>query len=340
MSTNVEQLVEQYITTHANAEAKRQTQVQAELDAAVREFDELCRVWIGDLWSVLQPGDIKVSTDSSYGPRFWLPVVFEGIEGSLFFAVSPFFDRSNLTFKGVKKIALIQEHGNAVPISDEDWGRVFADVRAQKVEDQARAERKVQDDRERDIQRYENWISFSITLQDAEEYAAEAEIKYPGVAWRSLAEKRLAEFIQAENEVRQETEAREQIEREYAEHKRAMQDRAARLWFPFTVWKISFVARTPLFESEEEPFYVDHAYCLEPEPDAEVWWKTVYHGEIHLSRFPNLLRLDEIEITDPEMSEAKHVCAGEWEYGVQVRIPPPGAARIQNADVPIVLVEA
>jgi hypothetical protein len=340
MPTNVDQLVEQYITTHANAEAKRQAQAQAELDAAEGEFLELCRVWIGDLWDVLQPGTIKVSTDSSYGPRFFLPVSFEGVDGELFFAISSFFDRANLKFKGVKNIELKQEHDKAVPISDEEWGRVFAEVRTRIVEDRAAAERNAMAERERDIRGYQSNISYSSTIADANQYADEAEAKYPSVAWRALVEKRLAEFIQAENEVRRETEEREREEHEHAEHKRAMQEHAALVWFPFTVWKISFVARTSEIEDGEEPFYVDNAYCLEPEPDADGWWKTVYRGVVRFSKFPNMLRLDQIEITDPEMAEASNVCTGEWDYGVQVRIPPPGALHIEDTNVTIALVEA
>jgi len=330
MSTNnVNQLVEQYITTHASADARRQALSQEELDAAHQaEFLSLCRVWIGDdLWDVLRPGEIRIATDSSYGPRFWLPVSFEGCEGDLFYAVSGYFDRPNLKFKDVKKVELKP----GTPISDDEWGRVFSDVRAHIVAEKATAERKAQYEREHDIRRYEREITYSDTIAEANATADEAEAKYPGVAWRALVEKRLAVFIQAENDARREQAEHEREEREYDEHKRAMQERAASVWFPFVVWKISFVARMPEIEDGEETFYVDHAYCLEPEPDAEGWWRTAYRGVVRLSRFPSVLRIDEIEITDPTMGEAVDTCAGEWDYGVQVRIPPPGAVRFVEA---------
>lgn len=324
-----QQLVKEYMEMCAGIEAANEAYRMERVHQAVPAFEENCRVWLGDLWEEFHPEDIELKWDSGEYHYYWmnLPVTWEGIEGHIYSG-----DCSNnyrggtprqpdLVFfiedgrgqkrqfnldlpaahpaKAQKLDYAYQASGMPDPLK---LGKFLFEALNERNIAQKAAEEYKQSHRNNMLNQWINgFYSNNLNTEDqVKARLARALEAFPEEEsrLRKAAADRLSQ-LEAEAKATAEFEARQlAIDAE----KERLIAQATASFRPVTFYRVEYAGRVRDEEGSEIGLF--SVYTTSPTPEADGWYREIYHGEIKKVLIPNVAKVEEIHAAD--LSQVPH----------------------------------
>jgi hypothetical protein len=284
---------------------------------------ENCQIWLGDLWKEFNPDGPVLRWDSEVY-SMTLPISWNGVKGIVFSgwlghgSHRPYSGQSVFIKFEIERCytpgynnpknwkasldlpcgEIVEEVGvrmaEAKPVDQLGMGRLLTETyQTKKTSDEALEQLRAED-RERQIQRFKTDFGYRHTPEAVSKHLEECLEKYPDLEekWRELAEKRSQYLIQEDQAEAAQKAERDRIEAERQAEHDALMEKKAKLFRPFTIFKVLYGARM----DSEEDWYTQDVHAIAPEPDEAGWWAVAAHGQVKRMKLLNVLSVEEIRV--------------------------------------------